>query len=392
MPPGLYETLFNTDYPDYKILIDLQKRPTDRGSFSNVIAVACTALPIDFSKIDEVIGRETNNPECDLIIEINDTCIIFEFKVNGEDCSSQLKCQAEKIRSNESKGSTTIQYIDLSWQKIIKALQNTLSIQKQIGNENIFTLDFLKFLEKKFVQLFPVKRLSLIFPYKTEDEPNYFQLQSRLNQIKTQIFGGDKVKEIAGKHNRLVLDISEWRWANELHINSYIDKNDGKQYLTIEIYPADTKGQGWNFYKPGKPAINWPNELDGFQLETMPYLKFSHFNSGLFWYCPSSYEYKETHTREFFEKNSGRWYRNIWNEFELMMDNLSPTWRSKCEYDQKLTNSKRTYFDLSIGINLIVYIPYADAQKLDASDIDSPLANKLREIILKLRALIDARA
>src|SRR5688500_16908344 len=72
--PNLYETLFNTDYPNYHILIDLQKRPTECGSFSNVVAVACTASQIDFNNIDDVIARETNNPECDLILEVNDTC------------------------------------------------------------------------------------------------------------------------------------------------------------------------------------------------------------------------------------------------------------------------------------------------------------------------------
>jgi len=217
----IYSELFNTDYPDYQIKIDLQKRPSELENFSRIIAVACSGGEIDFNNIENIDSRQINNPETDLCLEINDTCIIFEFKRTIEDCSAQLKCQAETVQENCPLG-TDIFYVDFNWKKIVKSLLNVLSLQNQINSENQFTVDFVRFIEKRHPEWFPNRLLlNISFP-QTDEEPSNFYLNDRLNQIKAQIACkiGAETKEFSGKYYRLVISVN-WGWANEVNINSY---------------------------------------------------------------------------------------------------------------------------------------------------------------------------
>ncbi len=52
-----YTKIFNTDYPDYKIEIDLQNRASELEGFSDIIAVACSGKEI--LEFDTVTARET---------------------------------------------------------------------------------------------------------------------------------------------------------------------------------------------------------------------------------------------------------------------------------------------------------------------------------------------
>lgn len=384
----MYANLFNTDYPDYSIEIDLQNRPSEFENFSKIIAVACSGSEISTDNMGSIVPRETDRPETDLSIKINDTCIIFEFKKTSEDCSAQLKCQAEKIRANSPEG-TSILYVDFNWKKIVKSLLNVLSLQKQIGTVNQFTSDLAKFIDKKHPEWFPSRRLSNISFPQDESDPNNYYLDARLNQIKTQIAAqmGLETKEMTGRYSRLVISVS-WGWAREVHIESYSDKKTDEHYITIQVYPGDTKAQGKNLFKPGKGAIVWPIELMGYELEADPYLKFSHFNSGLFWYQPDTDRYKITHNSDFL-KNAGRWWRKDWEAFEKLMDSIDAAWKDKSEYTQQLINYNRNYFDLSMGIHVLVYMPYKKAQSLDGNDLNSNLATELKSIIENLKNLVD---
>jgi hypothetical protein len=383
----VYAGLFNTDYPDYKINIDLQRKPTELENFSKVIAVACSAIEIDIAKIEGVEPRTTSSPETDLCLEINDTCIIFEFKRTGEDCSAQLKCQAELVKSN-CPVDTEIVYVDFNWKKIVKVMLNVLSLQRQINSENQFTVDFVRFIEKRHADWFPNRLLQNISYPKNDEEPNNYYLNDRLNQLKSQVSKliGAEVKEYSGKYYRLVLSVN-WGWANEVHIDSY--RGESENYISILIYPGDTKGQGWHLFKPNRQAIEWPTKINGFELENVPYIKFSHFNSGLFWYCPSKEEYEKTHYRDFFANTCGRYQKHQWTDLEKTLNDIAPNWIENCEYNQKIIDSNRTYFDLSFGVLLTLFIPYKKSQELDNDEIDSKFAKELSEIILEMKKLID---
>jgi len=379
--------LFNTDYPDYSIKIDLQRRTPELEGYSRVIAVACSAKQISVNQINKVQVRNTKDPETDVLLEINDTCIIFEFKRTSEDCAAQLKCQAEKIRQNCS-DDTIIKYVDLNWSKIVRQMLNVLSLEKQINTENQFTNDFYSFLEKKHPEWFPQRTINSIpFP-KDPQDPNNYYLSTRLNRLKSIVAHqlGLETKEISGQYPRLVIDVP-WQWATEIQIE-YPDYDDGRQLLQIKIWIGDTKRQGQLYYNLNTEARDWPSDIDGYSLSTTPYLKFSHFNSGIFWFKPDKNEYKKTHTKEFFDKFAGRYMKESWNSFEDDLTKICPEWKSKTDYVDKLINTNRNYFDLSIGLTITIDIPYSTARKTDKQEDGLAMSNILLKVINSLKESI----
>jgi len=121
-----------------------------------------------------------------------------------------------------------------------------------------------------------------------------------------------------------------------------------------------------------------------------PYLKFSHFNSGLFWLVTRDY-FHDTHNYNFFQQFSKRWKKENWGIFKSELNKIIPNWYAvdRCEWINKIENSNRTYFDLSVGIYISVYIPYSFAQEKDNSYTDSDFAKEIKDVILKLKEIID---
>jgi hypothetical protein len=391
LPENKYSELFNTDYPDYNIEIDLQNRTTDLENFSKIIAVACSGKEI--TEFESVVPRETEFPETDVSIIINDTCIIFEFKRTAEDCAAQLKCQAEKVKANCPE-ETTIEYKDLSWSKIVKILLNVSSLQKQIHTENPFSSDFIKFLEN-FPQWFPSRLLRNIpFP-KSEDDPNYYYLNSRLNQLKNQIYGAENTREYIGKFNRYVITV-KFRWINEVSIEPEQAK-DGN-FIIIRFHVGDTKGQGYHFFKRNPRGIDWSKVERSYTLKAEPYLRFAHLNSSRLWIRPTEEESSKTHNQEFFSKYAGKHQRENWIEIENVLDGIISDWRNKCylpsttekcDWADIFDRTNRQHFDVSMGTMLSVYLPYEECQTLDDKEENPRIVKRFREIIEESGYFID---
>lgn len=387
LPKEVYTNLFNTDYPDYHIEIDLQRRTEHLGTFSHIIAVGCSGLEIDVEQLVEKNARKTKSPITDLSIIINDTCLIFEFKRTFEDCSAQLKRQANVLaKANNEKPETT--FVDLNWRKIVSTLLSALSLQRQINTENPFTSDFANFLERKHPKWFPSRFIKNISFPSTYEDPNAHYLRTRLDLIKAEasnLLENASVTYFEGKYNRSVISIN-WGWATEVQID--FEPGEKDQYIRLKVYPGDTKSQGWHLYKQNKEAIQWPTQIKGYTLINQPYLKFSHFNSGIFWYHPTPEQYKKTHTRKFMNV-AGRKKKEDWPAFERLMEEIAPGWKKDGKYTNLITNSNRTYFDFSMGILLTVKIPYSIAQSLDQDESKSIMAEEFKKIILELKDLID---
>lgn len=70
LPAEKYKQLFDRDFPDYEIEIDLQTHVNELADFATIIGVACSGAEIlDF---DDVELRETDSPETDVCVRIND--------------------------------------------------------------------------------------------------------------------------------------------------------------------------------------------------------------------------------------------------------------------------------------------------------------------------------
>lgn len=388
-----YSTLFNTDYPDYKIEIDLQNRVNELEGFAKVVAVACSGKEI--LNFENVVARETDSPETDVCIIINDTCVVFEFKRTSEDCAAQLVCQAERIRQN-CLPETTLEYVDLSWAKIVKILLNVISLQKQINTKNPFSEDFIRFLERKFPQWFPSRLLQNISFPKDESDPNNFYLNDRLNQIKIQICGEESAVEKSGKFRRLAIKV-DFGWVNEINIEPI--QKDGKNFIAIRIHIGDTKGQGKILFMKNPCGIDWRHRILNFPLEVEPYIKLSNmYASAELWLRPTSEESKDTHNLEFFNRFAGQWKRRNWEDFETELYRFIPDWKNKCyvpntkeksDWNDKFEYSGKTGFLLSVGTLLTAYLPYEDCQRFDNTEIKPKIINEIRGIIGEIKGIID---
>jgi hypothetical protein len=386
-----YSELFNTDYPDYRIEIDLQTRVTDLADYSHIVAVACSGKEI--AEFETVAPRDTGNPETDVSIIINDACILFEFKRTSEDCAAQLKCQAEKLKLN-CPDATAIEYRDLSWSKIVRILLNASSLEKQIHAENPFTVDFVKFLEN-FPEWFPTRLLrNVAFP-KTGDVSNYYPLNSRLNQIKNQVYGPERTKEIIGRFNRHVIE-AKFLWINEVNVEPVT--TNGENFIAIRFHVGDTKLQGQSFFRKNPHGLDFPEKILGYTLSAEPYLRFAHRNSSRLWIRPTLEASRKTHNLAFLDAYAGRYKREDWMTIINVIDRtvsgwknkcFLPNWTASCEWDEVFPNSGRNYFDFSMGTLLTIYLPFAECQKLDGSELDSDLAMRIKAIIEKTRKMID---
>ena len=387
----LYSRVIFREYPASQINIDLQKKVNYLDGFTYIYAVACSGFEIEEQEIKNTKPRKTDNPETDLLITIGDICIIFEFKRKNEDCSAQLKQQAQIIKNN-SPDSDAIKFIDLDWKKIIQIALAVQSIERQANGENGFLKDFIEFIEGYNTDWFPVKKLSEIpFPVEKDnyEDPNISYLYNRLDNVKEFIFGENSAKWVG---DRYIISIDK-PWAQELHVG-YCSL-EGKDFLTVEIYPGDTKTQGWSYFKDEK-EYDWENtKICGYSIEASYYLKFSHFNSGITWLDLTKEESKLTHNSEFFSTWSGRynerWAKNWKSKFVKELNKIIPDWKNRTDWDNVIADSNRTYFDLSVGTHLKVLIPYAEAQKLD--DIEgkqNQLAEKIRQIFKELSKKIDS--
>lgn len=372
--------------------IDLQVSVNKLRGFSTIIGVACSGLEIPNLEAPE--QRETESPVTDVAIAIGPVCVLFEFKRTDEDCLAQLKRQAENARANCGQD-TSVQYRDLSWRKIAKILHSLASLSAP-DNKNPFTGDFIRYLEAKWPQWLPERLLTeLLFPV-NEDDPNYSYLNSRLNRIKAQIYGVESTKEVIGRYNRFVIK-TDFGWINEIQIEP--DQNVEPKTLVVRMHVGDTKEQGRKFFDARPDGVSWPDQIGAYPLAVLPYVKISNqWGSALLWIVPNQDEAQRTHQETFFTTFAHRYQRSNWARFASDLEEHIAAWTTKCfntdggppcNWDEKVTNTNRAAFQLSVGTKLSVHLPFEACQILDSCEDNPPLVAEFRHVINNIRRLID---
>lgn len=377
-----FKKVFSSEFPDNKIVIDLQRKVQQLENYDCIYAVAASGFEIDCSSNQK--PRKTENPETDLLITYGEICILFEFKRTNEDCTAQLKRQAQIVKANSSDDAKIV-IRDYNWKKIITDILDVITFEKRLNISNQILINFKNYIEYERPEWFPEKYLSNITP--SENDNQWYYLYERLNSLKEFVYGKDKVKQIG---DRFIISV-EHSWANELHVD-YEEINQQK-YIVVIIYPGDTKAQGWSYFKD--LSYDWNNRtICSYKLKASYYLKFSHFNSGVTWLNLTEKESKITHNKSFFEDWSGRYKKEFgWNKnFCNPLAELIPDWKERSHFKECFEKSKRTYFDLSIGTKIRVLIPYEDAQKLDNSNSsENELADIIRKIHQEISDIIDGQ-
>jgi|GEM_PF-1629157 len=387
-----YKRLFETDFPDYSIEIDLQNRVNGLSEFNKIIGVTCSGESV--ATFDDIEAFGAISPETDVCFQVHDTCILFEFKRTNENCAAQLKAQVEGVKANSP--SAVVKYTDLCWPKIIQILLNVSSLQKQTSTENPFTRDLISFLESIRPEWFPDRQLRNI-PFSTDEgSSNSRLLNIRLNNIKMRSFGEDAIKDFRGTHDRRAIKVN-FGWINEVNIGP--DNIKDNQFITVSFHFGDTKEQGKIFFDKIGDRMPDLATFGGFQTVVSPYIKFSNaFGKGLLSIKLSKEEFRRTHTRQFFEITAKKWNRTDWPVLANILEPVISNWETRCtainsrpdwNWNSQFVTTNRSSLLLSLGIHLQVLIPYSKCQELDDQIENPSLAKTFKQLIEEVKERID---
>lgn len=237
----------------------------------------------------------------------------------------------------------------------------------------------------------PLKDLQFTLP---DDSVAYQRLKSRLDAITHQVLGSSNIMK--GRYPRRVMPLN-FDWAREARIQPA--KIGSEAAIQIVFHLGDTKGQAEHLFELNPNGIEWPSSINGFQLTYNPYLRVGNaFGSTLFWIRPTLEESKRTHTLSFFKKSAGKHKRDDWHRFDELVSAYLLEWKTKCfesdttraiSWDKILLSSNRNEFSLSIGMNILVSMPFEKCQELDDEENSSGLAYAIREVINSIKAIVE---
>ncbi len=391
----------NKIFPIQEIRINVQKKASQLTNIDKLIGVAMTAEELSEKSPDKSI--ETGNPVTDLTIQINDTLIVIEVKKNKQDCRAQLINQLERIAKINELPSTEFEPINYSWEDVMALIRNTLKFQKNINSKNRFTDDYYQFIKRKHpAWLGAIKLNEIRFPKNLENDTiestQKELIEVRLNVLKKKILESwNKEKGLNQElvYERANLPVSEYSWVDEVSIEP---ETNGNNYIAIKIWPGDTKTQGYSIFNTNRP-FEWPKRIEGSDFRVIPYIKFAH-RQGLCWINLKDKSNPITHTGDFFYKYTGKWNRDEanpnqwihqganWSEFNNILKDITPggDWKKISGWDDKIQDSNRSFFNISVGFAISVLLKYKQAQKLDGDSTTHhyPLAEKLKTTSEKL--------
>lgn len=384
-----YEYLFTSISTETNFTIDIQidTATVEIVSYKKIYAVAMTSdhlLDMDdfFSQRD--LGDKKNIT--DVLISLKDIAIIIEVKRTEENCKEQLYNQIlpfikEKLEVIPKK---------FSWQDTIKLMQRVKNVQQLASQNSIFISDFLDLSEIRFPHWFEPKPFNLINFSSLHGSTDYTQLSKRMRQA----LSSSKFS-VLNYYDRLGI-AAPFGWASEI-IPEFQNFEEGiKEMVVFYIWPGNTKTQGYQIYD--KP-LNWQEKetlnVNGkeYPLEVAYNIKLSHFNrfiSGMTFYNRDLL--KQINTADNFYNKSGKWNIDDWNNFEIFMDehfNPDFKWREKCDWEGNFKNTDRTYFTMSIGYEVALFIPYSYFKTVDKTEADIVnISNFINEIANSYQTLI----
>jgi len=364
-----FNEILSFDGNDDQISINIQVDASSIKGVKNLLGVALTTDDHDLSEYAK--PRKRSRHYIDMVIQINDTMAIVEVKRTDENCMAQLRGQMGAVLQANEDAEIKEEYKSYKWKSISKLLEEVIVFQRNIGTVNTFTKNYTEFLYRKHPGWFETKPFRrIIFPEKLSYKKGTagYEIQRRIDLIKNEMYGEEELRYDRGAK---ILDNIDW--ADELNFKA--KKIDGKDYIAIELWPGDTKDQGWKIYKKDQ-NITWPEKVAGYETHIIYNIKFAHFNKGIHWVSSSDVKNPITHNYPFFKQNAGRWKKTEdgkawekrgaeWESFKNGVNELKSDWTNDPEWISRFQSEGRNYFDVSIGYGVHLLVPYKEARKLD---------------------------
>jgi hypothetical protein len=245
-----------------------------------------------------------------------------------------------------------------------------------IGQSSQFLSDFITLIQGYCPSWIPMQPLSNIGPDASNDHLRWLRLSTAIKSSK-------KANVALDFNDRIGLDLKE-PWVNEL-LFSFSKDEKGVPVLNINMYPGNTKNQGWHLYNAEN--LNWRNKshinIAGVEAKLSYYchIKFTSFQSyftGLD-FGPSKLKPGKSICEPKNFNISGRKKRENWDQLAAFFDDHfieSYNWRKVCQWDKKIIESGKNQFDISFGYCVYVKIPYSNLREIDNTlDTESGLSD-----------------
>lgn len=395
-----YEYLFSSFDRDMKYEINMQVDTAgiEQESFKTVYAVAMTGnRNLDMDDFFKQLEFSERKNITDILVIIKDIAIIIEVKRTWEDCKAQLYNQVLPFIKEKDK--YTVKPVCYSWPQVIRLMEKVNHAQKLVSQHTIFLNDFLELSQSRYPEWFEPKPFNVI-PFSTQwGTVEHNQLMKRMRHALAGVaaIAGDDY-HLLPYNDRLGIAVP-FGWASELIPNFQVyDKEAIKENIVFYIWPGNTKQQGYAIFSK---SMNWLQKetltVDGveYPLHIAFNVKLCHFNR----FISEISFYEEDviaplHTSDNFYNQSGKWDSNLWNDFEMLMDeHFKPefNWREKCGWEKNFVNTDRSYFTMSLGFEVSIAIPYSTFKAIDKTGSDiNKVIEKINAVVNAFRGLIDA--
>jgi len=370
----LFDQLFEDLDGETNIQVEIQKQTSRVEDFDKIYAVSLSE-----AEMSDFWGQSHHSeydPVCDLVITINNILIVIETKRDNIDCTAQLYNQVFNILKKQSKNiddyKDDITPFDLNWKKLMVIAVKVASFEKTTSNSNRFLTDFIQLVKNHNFRWLPETPIGSLQCVNTKS------IYRRVESALTQFCNNDATVEKLTYSDRLGTTFSKG-WSNELLFKIADESGD----LRVDIYPGNTKGQGYHIF----PKDSQFNNSLSINDDIYPTSKCYHIKimgqsyiTGL-WLSDDDFK-TPLFTKDNFYKHTGRIKRADWPTIENLLDHhICTDWKSECNWEDKIIRSKRTMFNISFGYRLSIFIPFKKLVQLDKNQNDiTPLATLIESI------------
>ena len=374
---------FKVYFPACGYTVDFQKQVKDFNYYTNVIGVALTSEDIMLSNDIDSVTAEERQYITDISLFYDDTLIIIEVKRTNENCEQQLREQIKRYKDLNKENGDTVKSIvvSINWTEIIELIMSFIEMTDKSAGRIV--MDYCDYLKRYYPEWFPVKRLNEL----ADDEKDYDRIMQRLHQIKELYVKKILPEQTLIGGSRAAIPLNE-DFVSECHIE--YDKEHKR--INVMLHPSDTCGQFWSliklynkgndFLSKSKQTITLEEYGKTINVSIVPYIKFSHFSRGLMWLALRERDYDTTELFDFAKSFTGRkkdeTWDKLWESIKAKKEFFSEDDLTAAEKEfDEIYKDRKAYADVSLGFDIIGYIDYTDAKKLDENDLMVEFLEKL---------------
>ena len=388
--------------------VDFQRKTDDFGEAEQVIGVALTAdeLTEDY-EAGGVQVQKGYTPITDISINYDDTLIFIEVKRNDTDCRKQLEEQLDRYKKTLEQydrgtaAGVSCNLISLTWTDIICLLKRYIGLGG--GRTERLVTDYYEDLVYHYPAWSPVETLDKLNAGETD------RIGQRTRAIKEQymkVYGASDGQLMYGR-GAIPIDFDYASECN-LYLQSDFYGEDGlrRECITIGIWPSDTCSQYWklkgktkdfSFARSRFCKLPIPGYGD-INVRIWPYIKLCHFNKGIAWLYmdEAARDNKPADWVRLADSITGRWKREDWPAYRAQVAAsglFSPQKLQEfdAQFKEKFLDSERSYLTASVGFEVFAYLPYPEAQRLEAGKVkDMDMAKVICFVLGELKGIIES--